>query len=375
MHGAMRGCRFVEAACLLCFACAPAPLVTTPGPATAPACPLEGCGPVAAAAPEADAACALGREPCGGMSAPACTERALALWAAADDGGAVACVARMLEGSCSQDDASACAFAGRLRLDGRGVAKDTEAGLRLLSRGCDGGVALACLVGAKFLGDASASGSGDESPDLQHRFEIEYACLSAQAEACFQAGVMFRLGQEGFPQDAANAVRQYTRGCNLGESRACNNLGDALAYGEGVDRDLGRAADTFAKACRLGEALGCANYAYRLEHGSGVARDVSRARALYKDACSTGSVYGCLHADLLAAQAPSVPRDPARALAHWEHDCERARSARACAFVGLLYDDGPDGLQRDETKSLQAMSRGCDLGETRACDWVRMHQD
>jgi TPR repeat protein len=225
------------------------------------------------------------------------------------------------------------------------------------------------------LGDAGSEGGSPDGADAQHRFEMEYACLTGQSEACFQVGIFFRLGQEGFPRDPASAVRAYVRGCNLGESRACNNLGDALAYGEGVDRDLDRAAEAFTRACKLGEALGCANLGYRFEHGSGVARDVARARALYRDACNTGSVYGCLHAEMLAAQGARVPRDPAGALAHWVSACERGKDARACAFVGLLYDDGPDGLKRDETRSLQAMGRGCDLGDTRACDWVRMHTE
>jgi TPR repeat protein len=142
-----------------------------------------------------------------------------------------------------------------------------------------------------------------------------------------------------------------------------------------VARDLESAASSFLKACRLGEALGCANLGYMTEHGEGVPRDVARARGLYREACTAGDVYGCLHRDLLAAEDAGAPRDPDRALAHWRHACEDGHVARACAFVGVMYEDGPDGVARDEEKSMQAMSRACDLGETRACEWVKSHPD
>jgi hypothetical protein len=283
----------------------------------------------------------------------------------------------MLGAACAQGEARACSFAGRLWLGGAGLEKDVARGLKMLTLACDGGVPLACLVGSRYLGEAGASagasGSEQDLSDLQHRLEMEHSCLTGQGEACMQVGALFRLGDEGFPRDFAQAVRAYTRGCNLGDSGSCNNLGDALAYGEGVDRDLDRAVDAFDKACHLGEALGCANLGYRLERGLGVGRDAGRARALYRDACNVGSSYGCLHLELLTAQGGRGPRDVAASLARWSRACEEGKDGRACAFLGLLYDDGPDGLARDVPRSLAAMSRGCSLGEPRACDWVRMH--
>ena len=340
-------------------ACAPAPpLVTAPSVAPPPVCPLEGCSrdawadleqPGGADCPRSDADCA-------GLTPAACTDEALASWGdrgAYEGGRSLRCIARTLSAACEQGEARACGFAGRLFLDGGGLEKDVDRGLSLLTRACDDGVALACLVGARFLGDSRASPGGSDGPDgsdAQHRFEMQHACLSGQGEACLQVGLLFRLGESGFPEDLAKAVAAYTRGCNVGESRSCNNLGDALAYGEGVARDLEKAVGTFDKACHLGEALGCANLGFRLERGLGATRDVAKARALYRDACNVGSPYACLHAALLAAQGGQPPRDPAGAAARWVRACEKGGDARACAFVGLIYDDGPDGLARDEAR-------------------------
>jgi TPR repeat protein len=257
-------------------------------------------------------------------------------------------------------------------LDGRGVTRDSNKGLDLLLRGCEGGFALACAVGAHWLGESADADSDQEpSADLRARFEMQHACLTGQGDACYQVGFSFYLGRDGYPRDRGRAVRAYSRGCDLDDSRACNNLGDALTYGEGTGRDLALASALFDKACHLGEALGCANLGYMLEHGSGVVSDAARARRLYGDACATGEPYGCLHAEMLAVEG--APGDSAHSVARWRRACEEQRSAQGCAFLGLLYEDGPDGLARDEAKSQKAMVRACELGNIRACEWVKQH--
>jgi TPR repeat protein len=345
----------------------------------APTCPTDGCG----AQPWANTgttapACSHGEVTACKTSSPAeCTERALEAWSEAQEPGrerALACVAQMLSEACSLEDARACGFAGRLWLDGQGLSRNVPRGLSMIVQACDGGESLACLFGIRWLADPQNTADLDDAADLHARLESEYACLTGQSDACFQVGLLFYYGRDGFPRDRAKAVQAYVRGCNLGDSRACNNFADSLAYGEGVDRDLTRAAEAFAKACRLGEALGCANLGYRIEHGAGIGRDVAKARLLYREACAIGDLYGCLHADLLAAQGAGVQRDPVAVLRQWVERCDRGRDARACAFVGLIYEDGPDGLTRDPAKSLEAMTRACALGEVRGCEWVKMHR-
>jgi len=348
--------------------------VLTPLPAPAPACPVDGCAAQAASAEPAplDACPAAGEAPCAGLPGAECTQRAVSAWSDARSEGAVACVARMLDEACALGDGRACGFAGRMWLDGRGVARDAARGIGMLVRACDAGVRLACVVAVRWLAEAAHARELPDASDVRKRLEEEHACLTSEPEACYQVGLLFYFGASSYPRDRARAAQAYARGCDLGEPRACNNLGDALAYGEGVERDVVRSAAAYDKACALGEALGCANSGYMSEHGEGVARDRRRARALYRDACAGGEVYGCLHADMLAAQDAGAPRDTARALAAWSGACER-RDARACAFVGVIYEDGPDGFARDSARSLEAMKRGCGLGEERACEWVRMH--
>jgi TPR repeat protein len=292
-------------------------------------------------------------------------------WSVAQDARALACVARTLTEACSLGDAKSCRFAGRLWLDGRGVPRDEPRGLSLVVRGCDDGDALACMAGARWLADADHVRVAHAETELRDRLFAEHRCLMGESAECRRAAVIFEGGQGGTKHDEARAAQQYGRGCDLGDSVACNALGVALDYAEGVGRDPEHAALAFDRACKLGDSLGCANLGYMFENGEGIARDRARARALYRDACISGQVYACLHVEMLAAQDAGAPHDRDRAFAFWRRACE-ARDARACAFVAVMYEDGPDGKTRDEAKSQQTMKRACDLGNRRACEWMKM---
>jgi hypothetical protein len=362
---------------VLLGACTRAPLSVAPGPNSASACPIDGCGALARDPPnDAKRMLSCGKaeaEACGGRPPRECAEAALATWGRVEGARTLDCFLQMFAEACEKADAPACNFAGRLVLEGHGVPRDVKRGLELLERSCDGGFAIACAVGAAWLTEASHATEVEFASETRARFEVKQACLSGQADDCYELGLSYYFGRESYPLDRARAAHAYERACDLGDARACNNLGDALAYGEGMTRDVARAAELFRRACHNGEALACANLGYMVEHGEGVDRDVRRARDLYRDACATGEVYGCLHSAMLAAVTAGAPSDPVGALAHWQRGCDHDRNAQSCAFVGLLYEDGPDGEARDEVKSQEAMSRACKLGERRACEWLKAH--
>jgi len=344
----------------------------------APSCPVEGCDPLRAgrlASVRAPDACpSAGEAPCAGAVAAECASRALAAWGDAQDDREVACVARMLTEACSLGDAPACGYAGRMSLGGRGIVADAEGGLTMVLHACEGGVALACMAGLRWLAHPRNAQVVKDGAALRQRLDDEHSCLVGSSEHCMQLGLDYRAGRAPYPHDLARSAIEYQRGCDLGNGLACNNLGDACEYGSGVSRDLPRAASLYERACRTGHLLGCANLGHLVEHGEGTPRDMPRARALYHDACAGGDVYGCLHMALLAAEDAGAPRDPQRSVDHWQRGCD-ARGARACAFVGLLFEDGPDGYARDEGRSQRAMSRACDLGDKEACLWLRAHSE
>jgi len=347
---------------------APVGVVAPVGPATTTP-PAEGAGAPArssrgAGAEDLSACPALTDGTCDAAEPAECTDRALGAWAEVRDDRQFACVAAMLERACSLEDARACAFAGRLWLDGRGVPRDVERGLQMLVRACDEGVAMACAVGAHWAGEPLNANDTPDAAGLLARLEAQRTCLLGQGDACFQVGLLFYFGREAYPRDRARAATAFARGCDAGDARACSALGRSLALADGVARAPERAAIVLAKACKFGEGLGCSTLGLLSERGDGVPRDVARARALYRDGCIAGDIYGCLHADMLDSDAAS------RRYARWTAACARG-SAAACAFVGMLCRDGGDGVTRDDARSLEWMQRACDLGESRACEWIK----
>jgi TPR repeat protein len=357
-------------------ACTREPTSLAPAAALPSTCPLEGCDPARTARITSrrvpDACPTAGEAPCAGAAAAECTERALSAWADAEDDREVSCVARMLTDACGLGDVRACGYAGRMWLEGRGVTADADRGLEMVVEACDGGVALECMAGLRWLSESGHASAVKDAAAIRERLDDQHSCLTGSSDACMQLGVSFYWGNAPFPKDLPRAAIAYQRGCDLGHALSCSNLGDAYEYGNGVPRDLAHAAVLYDRACRAGQVLGCANLGHLAENGEGVPRDTARAKALYRDACTGGEVYACLHLALMAAENAGAPRDPARSVEHWQRACDR-RDARACTFIGLLFEDGPDGYARDEVRSMAAMSRACDLGNQDGCVWLRSH--
>jgi TPR repeat protein len=381
LHPALSLLLLASAAAMV-SACAHAAPDMSPGAVPPAACPAEGCGAKRddtggaahlAGACDSDA-------PCGGAAPDECTSRALSAWSQAQDDRAVACIVRMLDEACSLGDAEGCEYAGRMHVDGRGVERDLQGGIDRLLKACEGGVKLACTVGMRTMDKLGNRRGGDATPDttpvpqeLRDIFAGQYQCLAGEAETCATIAGSFHYGRNGFPRDLAKADAAYTRGCALGNALSCNNLADALYYGDGAPRDTARACQIYDRACRLGEALGCGNFGFCFERGDGVAHDIARARELYRQSCSANQVYSCLHLEMMAAQGRGAPADVDRALDQWLKGCEQRREAKSCAFAGVLFEDGTPGTPRDERKSYDLMSKACELGEKRGCEWDEVH--
>ncbi len=278
----------------------------------------------------------------------------------------------MLLEACDLGDAPACSYAGRMTLEGDGLDPDEERGLAMLDRACAAGERIACQVGVRWLADANHRRGSHGSVDLRELFDVMLDCLDGNRDQCWAAASDYATGSNGFPRDAVRSSAAYERACTLGHVAACNNLGDAFEYGNGVRRDLAHAGELYERACRMGEALACGNLGHLVENGEGRPRDLPRARQLYRDACAAGSLYGCLHQQMSAVDSPATPEQAARTLERFQRACD-ARDGRACAFVGIMYEDGPDGLSRDEDKSSAAMKRACTLHVSEACAWVLGH--
>lgn len=295
----------------------------------------------------------------------------------------------MLEPLARDGDPSAAFLAGRIRIDGIGIAQDPAEGARLLLVAAEAGHAGAQnLLGrlyAEGLGvtrDLSAArewmmraaeqGMDDHQYDLamllsDARYGIDDAAASirwleaAAAQGLVAAttslGLAYQSGT-GVEKDAARAADLFETAAAAGDARAQNNLGLMLARGEGVPQDYARAARLFQEAAEKGQKQAFYNLGVMYENGFGVPLDETRARDLYAKAGLAGGSVAAQQASKaeLIFDPRLQPVDPATVN---PEDFEHAAAAGdpvAMFLAGYL---------------LASSAQNADGRSRRAADWMR----
>jgi TPR repeat protein len=289
------------------------------------------------------------------------------MWSANGGDLARARAAAMLDYACELGELAACAF-GSIHFSRVGTLRDVPRGKAMLGRACDGGVAAACRKLAAAVPEMAATQDATGVSPEQRRYLLSAECIEGRAEACFEVGLDMHRGLAGFPRDPVRAVAAYERGCAAGSEGSCNNLGDALEFGEGTSKDARRAVELYDRACRAGEALACSNLGRQYFNGTVVARDLKRAILEFKAACDGHDEYGCLH--LRQSREPSLPANGPAAVAQWKRLCATS-NARACLYLGLAYIDPVGDIERDEQKAKASFERACKGGDTDACTFMK----
>jgi TPR repeat protein len=331
-------------------------------------------------------ACDLGEK-------PACLQAAEAYVAAGLPSSAVP----LYDRACRADDLSApraCARGGALLLEGRGVARNAEAGAALLRRACDAGAREGCdLLAAALVRDEAEARDDAEATQL-----LEDACARGVAGTC--AALVTRLRTRN-PARSAELARAA---CEGGDGPTC------LAGAEGYlsQGSPGTAASLLRAACeRSGAADVCARAAQVVLDGAQGGREIAEGAALAGRACDAGRADACAEAAraelalpapdaervraLLARGCPPAkegprrdqarlacnegaaalslgrigPEDGAAALRIVEPMC-RAGDAAACRSAAVIHRTG-DSVARDARKAREFAEAACDAGSGADC--------
>ena len=117
---------------------------------------------------------------------------------------------------------------------------------------------------------------------------------AAPSEASLSAGELNQLGydyyvgQNGKPQDYAQAVKYYRLAADQGFAMAQYNLGNSYYNGQGVPQDYAQAVKYYRLAADQGHAPAQYNLALCYEKGQGVAKNLNEAIRLYRMVAATG---------------------------------------------------------------------------------------
>ncbi len=112
------------------------------------------------------------------------------------------------------------------------------------------------------------------------------------------------------------------KACEAGDAKACLDLGDMYAQGQGVEKSPSKAFDLFKNACDGGDAYGCNNLGWMYQKGEGVEKSLSKAAELYKKACDGGMALSCssLADPYTHLTLPPICRGNVSVVAGWSHN-------------------------------------------------------
>jgi TPR repeat protein len=122
-----------------------------------------------------------------------------------------------------------------------------------------------------------------------------------------------------------------------------------------------------------GDAQACLARAAELD-----ASDPDAASEAFYAACLGGAVEGCEQAGLRwQKQVLATADDPrsARIIDAFERSCRLGGGMHGCGNVGLAYFYGTYGVQVDEAKAVEYMTKSCEEGNRFVCRRLQQYRD
>lgn len=193
---------------------------------------------------------------------------------------------------------------------GNGTTKDRALALQWLTMAAERGDKTAPLHIARHY-----ISKDNPYPDpVQALYWYRKAARQGRAEAHTGIGYMHARGI-GMPRNHKLAIKHYRKAAAMGDSYALNNLGKIYIEGKHVTKDPDKAVACFEQAAKLGNQYAHRNLAYLHQNGIGRQKNLPKA-------------------------------------AEWYAKSARLGDTTAANLLGILYEKGGDGLEKDHAKAL-----------------------
>ena len=204
------------------------------------------------------------------------------------------------------------------------------------------------LVVCADLAWAQVESIRPEAQDAGSR-ELRSLCDRGVGQACA------RVGDIEWSQDKVAANAAYERGCTLGSSLACTNLGVALDAANPGDA---RGQELLRKACDAGSPDGCAWLAETMRPKEWTDDKLGTYWALVTRGCVGKSPMACRILGNREQTGNGIPRDSVSAAGHFRVACE-GNDAEGCLRWGSAQELGT-GTMVDEKGAARAYAIACD---------------
>ncbi len=268
--------------------------------------------------------------------------------------------------------AAARSHLGVLYLEGQGVPQDLARGVELVTQGAEGGNVFAQFTlanlyldgkgvpqddvkavqwarkaaernhaaSALLLGQSYAHARGVSFDEREAGKWIGLAAMLDYAPAQYAYGVYVL---NSTPSDPAQAARYFSRGAELGEAEAQNELGKLYVQGRGVPQDVASALRLFQLSADGGSVNGLTNLGVVYREGMITARDNTKAAGYLAKAADRGHPLAQFVLAEMYLKGEGVKQDNTHAVALYKNAADQA-FARAEIELGWLHGTGRAGL-------------------------------
>ncbi len=221
---------------------------------------------------------------------------------------------RELEASCGRGEVDACREAAVIHQFAAYPSKDYERAAKLYGVACEAGIPISCDEAGHAIWSAK-EGHSNAAQALKYWKE---GCELGEKEACFSIATAYAFGVGGTP---AQALTLLEKQCSEAHFPSCTAFGEMHRSGMGIDTDYQTSMTSFEKACRGGHLRGCV--ALGMMHSKGLGTDVNMSIAAqrFRQACMGGDAKGCGALGSYMYQGEIDPEDSESAVSVLRRSC------------------------------------------------------
>jgi TPR repeat protein len=179
----------------------------------------------------------------------------------------------------------------------------------------------------------------------------------AYGPGCFNLAKMLMTGKGGVVSDRKRAYDVFDRACRAGHGGACHIQAKMLlappgALGKGIPYDPYKAMDLYQQVCDTGDSISCFTLATMLLRGDKInklARNATPQEMKGEEPVATRT-----NEDDRSRESDDndfIPRDPKRAEQLLLAGCGTGAHAPSCFNLGVMYENGDDGVPADKKKA------------------------
>ena len=182
-------------------------------------------------------------------------------------------------------------------------------------------------------------------------------CDKKDGESCATLGHMYEYGNQ-VDKDLNTSIEFYTKSCNYGNSKGCNNVGNFYKR----QKKFHMAASFFEKSCDNNNLDGCTMLGYMYGGGIGVKKDLNKSKKLLSKVCDQNQYRVCGE---LGHEYEKL-KDYSNAVKLYNKSCKGGHG-HSCYELGKLYRDGKS-VEKSDVKAYIFFEMACENNYKYGCE-------